>query len=108
MFIAYANGYGDCGQELWRLESTTHSGAIAELKYLVFDEWDPDFGYENILNARYLETITLFEIIAEQKIPLDNWYSEAEDRERILNDGIAAKKELAEFKRLRAKFGGAI
>ena len=108
MFVAYANGYSDHDQELWRLRAETRGVAIAELKHLVFGEWSSSYGYENNLDMRHLETITLFEVIDEQEIPLDHWYSQAKGRERILNDRIAEAKEMAEFERLRAKFGGAI
>ncbi len=103
-FVAYVDqGSGcdymiACGKTLWKLESLTYDEAVKELKIKAI-------GDEGYWGEDELETITLFEIISVQQIPLSGWYSDA--RKLIEDEKVMAREviEKMEFERLKRKFG---
>ena len=109
MFIAHVIQKGEgcdytigCGLALWKLESDTYKEAVKELRKIVIGKWNSEEdGYREEFE---LEEVTLFEVINEEKMPIDKWYSEANAYEDEQLRMKYERKERAELERLKSKF----
>lgn len=101
MFIAYLNQGQSCGHTigcgvlLVELEATTYEAAVNELReeYLYQDEVA-------------LETITLYEVIRKEEMPVEAWYADEERRAREEDKRKQEEAERQAYDRLRAKYEG--
>lgn len=98
MFIAYVKQAGEgcdytigCAQTLWRLKATTRIDAVEELQRKVGE-------------VERLGELTLFEVVNEEEMPIEQWYTEAENRADERAQQAELNAERAELKRLKAKF----
>ena len=123
MFIAYVvqkdKGCGytiACGEALWRLDASTKTEAIEELKRKVlgeylkvrrdyeeypdeYDDWDPGYWDETSLGK-----LILFEVSDEDKIDISQWYRDAAAEVEKIKHEEAKVAEREEYERLRKKF----
>ena len=109
-FIAYVTQEGegcdytiDCAKTLWYLKSNSKQNAIIELKKIIIGQWDSDEeGYdEGYWDEFQLEKVILFEISSEEKVPIEEWYSDAIEfahQERGKSKERAEKRELQRLK----------
>ena len=106
MFTAYLEQSGEgcdytiaCGKKLVLLQSSSRGDAIDELKSLLFGEGrfygsDTDF-----------EKITLYKVESSEVLPYQEWKREECEKEKAAALQFKAQLELAEYERLKAKFG---
>jgi len=113
MFIAYLKQKYDgcdytisCGTRLIKLEAATKEEALRELKLEVlgaysikYDERDDGYWNESIL-----ESVCLFEVTNTKDIPIQQWYNDAIEEDKIQKLKATQNKEYTEYKRLKTKF----
>jgi hypothetical protein len=96
-----------CGLALWRRKAITRDEAIEELKRDIIGIWSEEEAryVDGYHGTSKLEKVILFEVSGEEEMPIDQWYSEAEDYTRQEKTRIEETRERAELERLRAKYG---
>jgi hypothetical protein len=114
MFIAYVIQEAEgcdysitCGKILWNLEATTKEDALKELKERIIGKFDESEGYFDLgyWEEHEIKRITLFEVKESTEIKTRQWYDEANEISKDWHSKIKENKELAEYKRLKDKFG---
>lgn len=114
MFIAYVEQVGEgcdysigCGKSLWRLEAKTRDEAIKELKASVLGEFDPEYGghQEGYWDERELDLVTLFEVVNEEVISVEQWYSEVKKLRGEAQRKAIEEAEKNEYERLKKIYG---
>jgi len=88
-----------CGKKLVLLQSSSRGDAIDELTSILFGE-DRFYGRDTDF-----EKITLYKVESSEVLPYQEWKREAHDKDKLAAFGTELKQELAEYERLKAKFG---
>lgn len=112
MYIAHLEQGGGCdytigcGHKVVKLKATTPAEALAEVKRLVIGKYLPEDNCfeDGYWDERELQGVTLYEVSTVVKLPLKEWYQDAQN---TLAGGKLKKKEeaeLKEFERLQKKF----
>ena len=114
MFIALITQDGegcvytiDCGKKWLELKAVDKDEAMQELRKEVIGKLDD--GYQSGFDGRFLGESKLSEVILLEvsdniKIPIGEWYSDAETILKRTRDEAKLKIERAEYERLKSKF----
>lgn len=113
MYIAHmmqvAEGCEDsiaCGESLIELKSTSYNDAIKELKKIIIGSWDADEeDFEDGYNEdQELDEVVLFKVEQAEKIPIQSWYKEVKEFEKLKQEEKQEKKDREQYEKLKAKF----
>lgn len=113
-FLAIVKSDYDNPPMIWYLKGETLESAVKEFRTEIIGEWYEDdeyIGYDGgqiqaASDLNVILEITLYEVSSEFKMPFKQWFDEAQKRTEQAKVQFGEQAEKAEFKRLRAKFGG--
>lgn len=89
----------ECGTKVVELKATTFDGVHQEAKNCILSD---DEGY--LAEDFRLKSAMLCEVVAEEALPVKEWYAEYEAAQHKQERQAQLEKERREYERLKAKF----